>query len=381
MPAQVAPNIMSAVDCTCLHDMGVEGMAAWFRELGLPQYVPAVQQNGIDGLVMADMLCQGTMASVLSMTQPLHMSKVSAGVMRLNRKRGLGQEGAAAQAADKRPRTAAEEMMDEGEKVVSKSSEHGVLVYARRPNRELECAVCLEAVPNEPSMLRNLACDHFSCKTCLLAALRRNRMCPQCRKPADLPDNPGAAVEDLIMLARLPAAMADALPVHCPRGVVESRRDGQAEWSASSYAVEGGCKAIVLRGELDSHLAVWCVRSPALISLSSSVDILTGVRFAQRVREGPVPAQQARLHAHDAAQGQRRAHRAVLVRARQEPPGGMAGQVRQPAGEDGDQVLRVRQEDGRIRREAEQDRDRRGRQHYQPGCRPGAELSPRCAGA
>ena len=77
-------------------------------------------------LVMADMLCQGTMASVLSMTQPLHHSKVSAGIMRLNRKRGLGQEegqeeGAAAQAADKRPRTAAEEMLDEGEKVVSKS--------------------------------------------------------------------------------------------------------------------------------------------------------------------------------------------------------------------------------------------------------------------
>ena len=263
-PARGAPNMSLSVEC--LADMDVEGVAAWFRELGLPQYVPAVQQNGIDGLVMADMLCQGTMASVLSMTQPLHMSKVSAGVMRLNRKRGLGQEGAAAQAADKRPRTAAEEMMDEGEKVVSKSSEHGVLVYARRPNRELECAVCLEAVPNEPSMLRNLACDHFSCKTCLLAALRRNRMCPQCRKPADLPDNPGAAVEDLIMLARLPAAMADALPVHCPRGVVESRRDGQAEWSASSYAVEGGCKAIVLRGELDSHLAVWCVRFAASLS-------------------------------------------------------------------------------------------------------------------
>ena len=84
------------------------------------------------------------------------------------------------------------------------SAAHGTLVYRQAPSEEFACALCLEAVAEEPSSLR--ACDHVFCRACLLRALRSSRRCPTCR--VALEDTPIRCLGVQQEIARLPAACA-----------------------------------------------------------------------------------------------------------------------------------------------------------------------------
>ena len=138
-------------------------------------------------------------------------------------------------------------------------------MYADTPAPELECALCLEPVPEQPHCLKNNACDHFFCKKCLLLALERRKTCPVCRKPTTLPDRPNAPVDDLLARSRLAFAMTDALRVHCPAGCKEDRTQMTDARSLPTWSIEKNrCQTIVkknelvLKVEIDFELKLFC---------------------------------------------------------------------------------------------------------------------------
>ena len=109
-------------------------------------------------------------------------------------------------------------------------------------------------------MLKNHRCDHVACKQCLLSALAVHRHCPVCRSSAEALGRgfyfrQTSPAEELIVRSRLVTSLNEALQVHCPLGVTEKRREGQAAWRSSQFRVENGCTAVVPLGELPAHLA------------------------------------------------------------------------------------------------------------------------------
>eukprot|EP01047_Picozoa_sp_COSAG01_P034314 COSAG01_NODE_2571_length_7440_cov_27.241384_7_plen_528_part_01 len=299
---------------TPLEQMGVAEVVTWLRGLKLPASAATAEANDVDGYVLSDMLTHRTLGAALGVTDALHQCKIRGAVAKLLQSQraaaaaaAAGRKRAAETASTEIPRvidatpageTAAANRIKRfrldstprpeaaanpegpitimsGDRViptatmltandviaigrsvsgaVSVSVEHGPLCYVDPPHVELECALCLEAVPNDPARLANNACDHVFCKACLLKALRRTRQCPICRTAAG--GGAGADVDSLVRHARLVGSMVDTLMVHCPNGCTESRSADQEPWSASTWRLmPSRCTATVLRQKLAQHL-------------------------------------------------------------------------------------------------------------------------------
>jgi hypothetical protein len=280
-------------------------VSEWLTEMELAQYCEVVGEHGVDGDMMEDLIAHDNLA-LLGIEDGLHQAKVRSRWKKLDRtarKRTAEQaliETAVKSTAKRQKReveatpsrgAAAHEHGGEGAaqgeaagkeavgseegaavaaaavvpaKAFSRSSKHGALVFACEVDPSLQCAVCLDIVPDGPSGLSNHACDHFFCRSCLCSALRARQMCPCCRKPAVANldeeqdgDQGQVDVESLVSPSRLAASMVDNLLVHCSTGCVETRTDDQASWSSSSWGVDQlGCQAVVKLGALDAHLNV-----------------------------------------------------------------------------------------------------------------------------